>query len=578
MATTERASASRKPAAADRSAASTARAGVPLADRRPSTARLAQLAAVANAPNRTGLPNALKTGVERLSGHSMDQVRVHRNSAQPAQLNAHAFAQGTDIHLGPGQEKHLPHEAWHVVQQAQGRVRPTRTQFKGVAINDDAALEREADTMGARAATLREPLRDEESASSLTAQPSAMAGRAPFQLKWLDQGTSFYQWDKLQDGGIRWYCTHDTGLMYYLIERPGSVPEELLGRYLDSAGKEHARPREEWLRDPAFHWSEEEEYLPEDREIVNQSLRPSANIAALQDQFQAIAAKAFSDPAIPDYIGRHVNEHPHMYAMPSEETRAHLNRLVHLHELVKDHFAAQNIIVLARFYVHPKDAETARKYPGINSWAHLLEKKPDLSNEEITALAIEHMKRGHDIPGANVVKNSPMTSLTRSLAHTLLADSQFNRKILLSKDASRSEFAPKASSSGPKGKLPSSSLARTAFAGGSKPGSASSAKPAPPGGKFYSERIDRLMYGYGNEVMNAKLYESAPFADRIAFVAFNGDARHLYTPEMIGGDPHDCCTLEAENAVYAPVLDLNQLLIGWIPNPLPDLKVQKKVL
>ena len=26
-----------------------------------------------------------------------------------------------DIHLGPGQEKHLPHEAWHVVQQKQGQ-------------------------------------------------------------------------------------------------------------------------------------------------------------------------------------------------------------------------------------------------------------------------------------------------------------------------------------------------------------------------------------------------------------------------------------------------------------------------
>ncbi|HAP61901.1 MAG TPA: hypothetical protein DCR93_21180, partial [Cytophagales bacterium] len=32
---------------------------------------------------------------------------------------------GTDIHLAPGQQKHLPHEAWHVVQQKQGRVKPT---------------------------------------------------------------------------------------------------------------------------------------------------------------------------------------------------------------------------------------------------------------------------------------------------------------------------------------------------------------------------------------------------------------------------------------------------------------------
>ncbi len=105
------------------------------------------------APNRTGLPDSLKAGVESLSGQSLDHVRVHRNSPMPAQLNAHAYAQGSDIHLAPGQEKHLPHEAWHVVQQAQGRVRPTM-QLKdgGVPINDDRGLEHEADVMGARAA------------------------------------------------------------------------------------------------------------------------------------------------------------------------------------------------------------------------------------------------------------------------------------------------------------------------------------------------------------------------------------------------------------------------------------------
>jgi len=68
------------------------------------------------------LPDNIKHGVESLSGISMDDVKVHYNSAKPAQLNAHAYAQGTDIHPASGQEKHLPHEAWHVVQQKQGRV------------------------------------------------------------------------------------------------------------------------------------------------------------------------------------------------------------------------------------------------------------------------------------------------------------------------------------------------------------------------------------------------------------------------------------------------------------------------
>ncbi|MBX3639896.1 MAG: DUF4157 domain-containing protein [Nitrosomonas sp.] len=101
--------------------------------------------------NNTGLPDNLKTGIESLSGYSMDDVKVHYNSDKPAQLQAHAYAQGTDIHIASGQEKHLPHEAWHVVQQKQGKVKPT-LQMKGkININDDAGLEKEADVMGAKA-------------------------------------------------------------------------------------------------------------------------------------------------------------------------------------------------------------------------------------------------------------------------------------------------------------------------------------------------------------------------------------------------------------------------------------------
>ena len=115
----------------------------------------AQRAAPEEKPNNTGLPDNLKSGIESLSGISMGNVKVHYNSSQPAQLNAHAYAQGTDIHVAPGQEQHLPHEAWHVVQQAQGRVRPT-LQMKGdVPVNDDAGLEREADVMGSKAVQMQ---------------------------------------------------------------------------------------------------------------------------------------------------------------------------------------------------------------------------------------------------------------------------------------------------------------------------------------------------------------------------------------------------------------------------------------
>ena len=101
--------------------------------------------------NTTGLPDDLKAGVENLSGLSMDNVNVHYNSAKPAQLNAHAYAQGTDIHVAAGQERHLPHEAWHIVQQKQGRVKPTLQMKTNVPVNDDKTLEHEADVMGAAA-------------------------------------------------------------------------------------------------------------------------------------------------------------------------------------------------------------------------------------------------------------------------------------------------------------------------------------------------------------------------------------------------------------------------------------------
>ena len=105
------------------------------------------------AGNRTGMPDTLKAGLERISGIDLSAVRVRYNSSQPAQLSAFAYTRGTEIHVAPGEEKHLPHEAWHAVQQLQGRVNPT-TEMQGFLVNNDAGLEREADVLGARAQTL----------------------------------------------------------------------------------------------------------------------------------------------------------------------------------------------------------------------------------------------------------------------------------------------------------------------------------------------------------------------------------------------------------------------------------------
>jgi len=162
------------------------------------------------APNRTGMPGQLKAGIEALSGMNMDHVRVHYNSDRPAQLQALAYAQGSDIHLAPGQEQHLPHEAWHVVQQAQGRVRPTMQMQGGVQVNDDTGLEREADVMGGRAAAVR-------SNNSIQRRPdvtpSAGSAQLATQLK-----TEVYHYS-----GLQAYKDHD-----------GNNQRQLVGRKVDA--------------------------------------------------------------------------------------------------------------------------------------------------------------------------------------------------------------------------------------------------------------------------------------------------------------------------------------------------------
>jgi hypothetical protein len=106
--------------------------------------------------NTTGLPDALKAGIENLSGIAMDDVKVHYNSPKPAQVQALAYTQGTDIYLAPGEEKHLPHEAWHVAQQKQGRVKPTLQAKLLVGAADDP-YEQEADRVASEAMQRSEP-------------------------------------------------------------------------------------------------------------------------------------------------------------------------------------------------------------------------------------------------------------------------------------------------------------------------------------------------------------------------------------------------------------------------------------
>ena len=54
-----------------------------------------------NKPNLTGIPTQMKLDFEQRSGLSFDDVRVHYNSDKPAQLQALAYTQGTQVYLPP---------------------------------------------------------------------------------------------------------------------------------------------------------------------------------------------------------------------------------------------------------------------------------------------------------------------------------------------------------------------------------------------------------------------------------------------------------------------------------------------
>ena len=147
-------------------------------------------------PNNTGMPDNLKAGIESLSGFSMDDVRVHYNSSKPATVQALAYTQGTDIHVAPGQEKHLPHEAWHVAQQMAGRVAPT-TNINGMPVNDNAALEHEADVMGEKAVQCKNEfdsaVEKKNGCMALQRMSFAASPLAVNTLQWESKGTPWHE-------------------------------------------------------------------------------------------------------------------------------------------------------------------------------------------------------------------------------------------------------------------------------------------------------------------------------------------------------------------------------------------------
>jgi O-acetyl-ADP-ribose deacetylase (regulator of RNase III) len=157
------------------------------------------------------LPAALRAGIRALSGVDVSDVWVHRDSTRPDSIGAEAYAQARHIYLGRGHDHHLPHEAWHVAQQQQGRVAATAHR-SGVGLNDDDALEREADDMGARAAGFTGDVEPAHRPAAAASPRIGDGGAAPGPIA---QG-------KFSDKDGVW-IDEDTGEAYDLVTHTGEV-------------------------------------------------------------------------------------------------------------------------------------------------------------------------------------------------------------------------------------------------------------------------------------------------------------------------------------------------------------------
>ncbi len=108
------------------------------------------------APDATG---TVMQKMENAFGADFSTVQLHPDSSEATAADSLAFTQGEQIHFAPGQfrpetqsgQQLLGHELAHVVQQRKGDVPVTR-EHNGFAINDDPALEQEADVLGNKAA------------------------------------------------------------------------------------------------------------------------------------------------------------------------------------------------------------------------------------------------------------------------------------------------------------------------------------------------------------------------------------------------------------------------------------------
>ncbi len=240
----------------------------------------------------------------------------------------------------------------------------------------------------------------------------------------------------------------------------------------------------------------------------------------------------YDNGKIPEYTKAEQKRNPRMrYQNVPEAYQKEMDRLTHIQKIAQEFFGSDGIRIIARFYV--EDAKNGTEFPGLNSWHSLKGDKNCVMDPDE---ARNHMINGHDVGNSDDnMTHSPFVSGTGDMAKLLLADSPFNPY-------------------GKENKL---------LAAANK-------------GHFYSERIDRLLYGHGNAKDNKEKMGQAPVANKIAFLAVIEDAytdakRGVYTPEKVQAAWNACCTLEDEHVLFAPHEHLQDITLGIQDNLLPGI-------
>lgn len=200
------------------------------------------------APAATGsgkaLPADVRAKMEGSFGADFSAVRIHEGPHVLA-MGARAYAQANDLHFAPGEyqpdstsgQELIGHELAHYRQQSEGRVQAT-TQAKGLAVNDDAGLEREADEMGAKAA------RGESVSRGGTSATAGAGATATVQRKVGDGGTSLIGHKVIEAGKARpWTIKSAQGAgatLQYEIDFGGMVQKWISAH--DEAWSLHTEP------------------------------------------------------------------------------------------------------------------------------------------------------------------------------------------------------------------------------------------------------------------------------------------------------------------------------------------------